>query len=187
MLLLASAATFAAAVGGLHWLTTGLLVAAERGGTTLDEAVGLGAVLGCWLCLSWLVLGTVFTAASALPGAVGRWSSATAEQLAPWTLRRIVVAGLGVTVVVGPGVAAAEPPQLTSAVVAHLDRPAEAGDVVTVHPGDCLWTITARDLGPLASNSDIAAAWPWWYAANRGAIGPDPNLIRPGQQLVAPR
>jgi hypothetical protein len=33
---------------------------------------------------------------------------------------------------------------------------------------------------------DIAAAWPRWYAANRAVIGPDPGLIRPGQELMPP-
>ncbi len=57
---------------------------------------------------------------------------------------------------------------------------------VTVRRGDSLWLIAARRLGPHADARHVAAAWPTWYAANRDLIGPDPNLIRPGQVLRAP-
>lgn len=59
-------------------------------------------------------------------------------------------------------------------------------DVVAVRPGDSLWSITAHRLGPTASPAVIAGAWPDWYAANRAVIGPDPNLIHPGQRLRPP-
>jgi nucleoid-associated protein YgaU len=55
-----------------------------------------------------------------------------------------------------------------------------------VRPGDCLWLIASRRLGPHATASDVAAEWPRWYAVNQGAIGPDPALIRPGQLLQEP-
>jgi nucleoid-associated protein YgaU len=55
-----------------------------------------------------------------------------------------------------------------------------------VQPGDSLWLIAARRLGPDASDEQIAANWPRWYAANRAAIGDDPSLIEPGQVLHAP-
>ena len=47
----------------------------------------------------------------------------------------------------------------------------------TVQPGDTLSGIAAR-LG--------IGDWRTLYEANRGAIGPDPNLIQPGQVLVIP-
>lgn len=67
-------------------------------------------------------------------------------------------------------------------------RPTRSGDAgaVRVRPGDSLWLIAARRLGPSAGAADIAAAWPRWYAANRALIGPDPALIHPGQVLYAP-
>ncbi|MEU4393497.1 hypothetical protein [Kribbella sp. NPDC023855] len=55
-----------------------------------------------------------------------------------------------------------------------------------VKPGDSLWTIAAAELGPAASDDAIAARWPQWYAANRQLIGPDPNVIHPGQVLNPP-
>lgn len=59
------------------------------------------------------------------------------------------------------------------------------GEVV-VKRGDSLWSIAARQLGPLASDVDIARHWPRWYAANREVIGDDPGLIVPGQVLRPP-
>lgn len=57
---------------------------------------------------------------------------------------------------------------------------------VTVRRGDSLWSITARHLGPGASDAEIALAWPRWYAANRDVIGADPDDLVPGQQLCPP-
>jgi len=57
---------------------------------------------------------------------------------------------------------------------------------VVVRRGDSLWSIAARELGADASAEAIAARWPQWYAANRDVIGPDPDLILPGQVLRTP-
>jgi nucleoid-associated protein YgaU len=68
-------------------------------------------------------------------------------------------------------------------------RPAKPGTSprrVVVRPGDSLWSIAAAELGPAASHERIAARWPRWYAANRHAIGPDPDLIQPGEVLRTP-
>ena len=55
-----------------------------------------------------------------------------------------------------------------------------------VGPGESLWSIAATELGPNATTTQIATRWPDWYAANRALIGPDPNLIRPGQVFRTP-
>jgi LysM domain len=55
-----------------------------------------------------------------------------------------------------------------------------------VRRGDTLWDIAARHLGPAATAVDISREWPAWYDTNRAAIGPDPDLIRPGVLLVPP-
>lgn len=65
-------------------------------------------------------------------------------------------------------------------------RPGSAAHPVVVRPGDSLWAIAARRLGGSASPATIAENWPRWYAANRALIGPDPDLIHPGQQLRPP-
>ena len=58
--------------------------------------------------------------------------------------------------------------------------------VVVVRPGDTLWSIAARELGPRATDEQIAAAWPRWYRTNAEVIGPDAGTIRPGQHLRVP-
>jgi hypothetical protein len=62
---------------------------------------------------------------------------------------------------------------------------ARAASHVVKHD-DSLWSIATAELGPNATDEAIAARWPQWYAANRQLIGPDPNLIHPGQVLNPP-
>jgi nucleoid-associated protein YgaU len=57
---------------------------------------------------------------------------------------------------------------------------------VVVRRGDSLWAIAARHLGPRATDGEVAAEWPRWYAANRDVVGPDPDLLLPGQVLRSP-
>ena len=57
---------------------------------------------------------------------------------------------------------------------------------VRVRPGDCLWTITATLLGGRATDAEVARAWPALHRANRGVLGPDPDLVLPGTALRVP-
>jgi len=57
---------------------------------------------------------------------------------------------------------------------------------VVVLRGDSLWSIAARHLGPDATDAEVATEWPRWYAANRGLIGDDPDVLLPGQVLRSP-
>lgn len=59
-------------------------------------------------------------------------------------------------------------------------------DEVVVRRGDTLWGIAARQLGPDASDAEIATEWPRWYRANRELIGPSPDHLLPGQRLRPP-
>jgi len=70
--------------------------------------------------------------------------------------------------------------------VARPHRQRAVTEHVVVRRGDTLWDIAARALGPNASAAHIAASWPRWHAANRSTIGPDPDLILPGQLLRPP-
>jgi nucleoid-associated protein YgaU len=65
----------------------------------------------------------------------------------------------------------------------HANRPTTT---VTVRPGDSLWAIAARSLGPGSTNAEVAAEWPRWYALNRTRIGPDPDLLATGTVLTVP-
>lgn len=59
-------------------------------------------------------------------------------------------------------------------------------DQVVVRRGDTLWDLARRDLGPDATDAEVAETWPRWHAANRRVIGPDPARLRPGQVLRRP-
>lgn len=64
-----------------------------------------------------------------------------------------------------------------------------AGDHVVVR-GDCLWDIAATDLATRLGRSPTAAetagATHAWWTANAAVIGPDPDLLLPGQVLRPP-
>ncbi|MFP3459395.1 hypothetical protein R5O87_00945 [Arthrobacter globiformis] len=81
--------------------------------------------------------------------------------------------------VVQPGLVSSLPARATA-------EPANARGEVPVRAGESLWTIAARELGPSASELEVAARWPLWYQANLNVIGPDPNVLLPGQLLSPP-
>lgn len=63
----------------------------------------------------------------------------------------------------------------------------EAGPrLVQIKRGDTLWSIASHQLGPSAGVSELTAAVDAWYDANKALIGPDPDLIFPGQKLTPP-
>jgi LysM repeat protein len=79
-----------------------------------------------------------------------------------------------------------------------VNRPRIGPDPNVIHPGTVLvlpgqtgpvrYTVAAGDtLSGIAAALAVHGGWPALYAANRRAIGPDPNLIRPGTVLTVPR
>jgi hypothetical protein len=77
-------------------------------------------------------------------------------------------------------------PQPDVSVVAATALRGDGTPPVVVRRGDTLWTIAARQLGPDATDAEIAEQWPRWWRANRTRIGDDPDLLLPGQVLLAP-
>jgi nucleoid-associated protein YgaU len=57
---------------------------------------------------------------------------------------------------------------------------------VVVRRGDTLWAIARARLGSRADVASTAREVRRWHDANRDVIGPDPDLIHPGQRLDAP-
>jgi nucleoid-associated protein YgaU len=66
------------------------------------------------------------------------------------------------------------------------DPPADERPGLVVRRGDTLWDLVQRHLGPDASDAEVAAEWPRWHEANRDVIGPEADLLLPGQVLQAP-
>ena len=64
-------------------------------------------------------------------------------------------------------------------------RPGPTGHRVVVRPGDTLWGLASAAL-PAATDADLVAAWPEIHRLNRGAVGDDPDLLRPGTVLHVP-
>ena len=143
-------------------------------------ATGTGLLGWTAWCGTLLVAGQQAWHRSRRP--TGRWLRLAAATLG-------LATGLAGT---APGLAAEPPsagcePDRLSARLAGLPLPtlpgpigavgavatARRGAPYLVRPGDSLWSIADR-------------RWRHWYAANRDVIGPDPDLILPGQRLRPP-
>lgn len=93
----------------------------------------------------------------------------------------------------GPRLDGLRLPDLPAARVPAAARPTERAachpSSVVVAPGDSLWTIAAEQLVTATSAPTVRAvarSWPRWHAINRDVIGPDPDLLLPGQRLEHP-
>jgi nucleoid-associated protein YgaU len=117
------------------------------------------------LVLLVLVLVTLAGAATGL--LVGRGSPGLAPILAGSVRPTIVVASRATPV---PG---------DPSVVAGPARPSPTPQEYVVEPGDTLQTIAQQVYG----NADL---WPEIYAANRDAVGPDPDALQAGTRLRIP-
>jgi hypothetical protein len=170
---------------------------------TVDEAV-------VRLCLAVLLAAAAWAWLAVLGVVVEAWRGRPTRHRSPAPLRRVVLLCCGVALVGPAGVASADAdrpapqvgieglplperatgpahapppaPRSTQAQARHHDRT----QTVVVGPGDCLWHLAAADLAPGASAAQVAAHWHAIYRRNTTVIGPDPDLIRPGQRLVLP-
>lgn len=78
------------------------------------------------------------------------------------------------------------PPAPAPPVISPPTPASESATTHVVRPGESLWTIARSHLTPGATDAEVDAAWRRWYAANHLVIGPDADLIRPGQNLTTP-
>jgi nucleoid-associated protein YgaU len=155
---------------------------ADRAASVLTGALVLAGMLACTY---WCLL-LVVTAA----GHVG-W--APPVPMAPPGWRAAVAACLGLAVAAGTATAAGAGPGGPRLDGLPLpDRPlgraasTPVTAVVTVRPGDTLWGLAAAALPATASDAAVDRTWRRWYAANQHTVGPDPDLLLPGQRLVPP-
>ncbi len=163
------------------------------------------------LCWAWGSVGLLLTAASAGPGLCGRLSRALLGIVLPAGLRRAAALAVGVSLVAAPGVAlgAPGPPAATPLVRTATDAAVPAWSDVGPAPADAAppvpdWPETderarrgARRLpvghrraparrARAVTDGQVQAAVQAWWQANAAVVGPDPDLLLPGQVLHAP-
>ncbi len=174
--------------------------------TPLDLALSQVAAVALLACALWLWGVTTLVVVEAARGAL---TPRARRRGVPAGVRRAVLAACGVALasgVVQPAQASAGPGHPTAShrsgpsVLEGLPLPDRAvvgrrpahpvsvapGRTVLVRPGDTLWSIAARDLGPGSPAARVASRWHAIYAANRPRIGPDPDVIVPGTRLTLP-
>jgi hypothetical protein len=176
------------------------------------EAVVIAlTALVAWAAWAWGVLGLTLTAGSALPGLLGAASRGVLQVLVPAGARHsaAVLLGIGVGVAapllpVLPAVgslpaATAAPggqpapdwPAAAASDGSVPDRPADtATEGHVVVRGDSLWYLAGSRLeatrARLPTDAEVATAVHAWWTANAAVIGPDPDLLLPGQVLQPP-
>jgi nucleoid-associated protein YgaU len=181
-----------------------------------DALMVSAAGLAAWAVWAWGALGLALTAASALPGLAGAVARVALHVVLPAGARRSAALALGLGLgVAGPllGTATAlvaTPASAGVPVSAVGDVP--DWSVPAAHPqaapvpdwptaervagshvvgrGDCLWHIAATRLAAERSrtptDAEVATAVHAWWAANADVIGPDPDVLLPGQVLRPP-
>lgn len=171
-----------------------------------DEALVAGAHGVLVLAVAW---GGLLLGAAVVETTTRGRVRALARVGCPVAWRPVLLTGLGVAmslggVVVGPAQATSReegPPRPAPATgllpvptrpvddrpgSARLLRDAAPEPVVTVAPGDSLWGLARARLGDEASPAHVQALTLALHRANRAVVGPDPDLIHPGQRLRVP-
>lgn len=168
--------------------------------SSYDDLLVAGAAWALVLCAAWAGL---VCAATVLEAVTAGRIAVTPLVGCPGPARRVLLATLGVAMAGGSALVAgpvcAAPAPLESGSSGRGDRlglpvPARPTGAaysrprlqVEVRPGDSLWRL-ARQRAPTASTTVLARLVARTYTANRRVIGPDPDLIRPGQRLLIPR
>jgi hypothetical protein len=164
-------------------------------GPTFDDVLVTGAwwlLVGC-ACWSLLVC-----AAVTLEAATSGRLRASVWVGCPPSWRRALLAGLGVALATSPchgaaassGLRSRDPADHHRAASLPLPVPARpagaARPQVVVGVGDSLWRLAQARLPDAAAHSDVAQLVDRLYSSNRTVIGPDADLIRPGQRLTVP-
>lgn len=162
--------------------------------SSTSDFSGLLTALASWLlaaCAGWSAL---LCAAALIEVATSGRLRAMSWVGCPPVLRCALLAGLGVVLAASPG------PVVASASTRVPGTPAGALPVparplgpspapttrLLVRPGDTLWHLAARGVPPGAPAAVVCRAVDLLHRRNREVIGPDPDLLIPGQRLVVP-
>jgi hypothetical protein len=159
-----------------HVLTGVVLPGAARRGAALALGLGLG-VAGP---VAGTALVVVAPAAAAGTSTVPDWPGAGSDALPDWPATTDAESGT-----------TRSPAPASSVVPVLPDWPAApvAGEHVVLR-GDCLWDIAearlSGQLGRTPTAAETAVATTAWWTANAAVIGPDPDVLLPGQVLRPP-
>lgn len=147
-----------------------------------------------WLLVACAAWGALLCAAALVEVATSGRLRATSWVGCPPVLRRVLLAGLGAMLAVAPGPATAfASPREPSTPASTLPPPARtlgptppSTDRLRVRPGDTLWHLAVVRLSRGASAAEVCQAVERLHRRNSEVIGPDPDLLLPGQLLVVP-
>lgn len=145
-----------------------VLPAGARRGAALALGVGLG--------VAGPLLGTAALITPTPAAATDAWTPPSTAAVPDWPT--------------APGALPATPAAATTREpVPEWPGAPAAGSHVVVR-GDCLWHIAADRLlvqhGRTPTDGEVADATQAWWQANAAVIGPDPDLLLPGQVLTPP-
>jgi hypothetical protein len=143
-------------------------------GARRSAALALGVGLG----VAGPLLGTAALLAPAPAAAADAWTSPSTAGVPDWPTAPIVLP-------------APDWPATTTHENPAPDWPAAAtADTHVVVRGECLWHIASDRLlaehGRTPTDGEVAAATQAWWRTNTEVIGPDPDLLLPGQVLTPP-
>jgi nucleoid-associated protein YgaU len=207
---MAAMAAFAVALAALSPRPAELVAALTAPQATADGSGPDTVVLACcaalaWLAWSWGALGLALTAVSAVPGVLGALALAALRPLLPAGARRAAALALGLGLGMGAPWPASATPSTSSPDAENPvpdwpiagdradpvpDGPAQPAGTHVVIWGDCLWDIAearlARASGRPPTDRQVLDAVHAWWSTNSAVIGPDPDLLFPGQVLRPP-
>ena len=113
------------------------------------------------------------------------WTKSACVVLA-WSILPIILIAIGSTRSVHPAHASARTASSTEVTLTSLQS-APAAPVTAARPLVTKYVVQYGDtLSSIAARFAVHGGWPALYAANRRAVGPDPNTIRPGTVLRLP-
>ncbi len=113
------------------------------------------------------------------------WTKSACVVLA-WSILPIILIAVGSTRSVHPAHASARTASSTELTLTSLQS-APAAPVTAARPPVTKYVVHHGDtLSSIAARFAVHGGWPALYAANRRAVGPDPNTIRPGTVLRVP-
>ncbi len=178
---------------GLTAALWGAAAVLARAASGLPDGSGAPAQALVRLCLAALAVALAWAWLQGLAAVLDAWRGAPAP--AGHGLRRFVLAACGVALagsLAAPAYATPDRsgPDLLSGLPLpdRAQGPAHpAARSVVVRSGDSLWRLAEHEVRTRATDRQVSEGWHAIYRRNRGVIGPDPDLIHPGQVLKIPK